>query len=139
MNIHPRSYFLPLCCCAAAFLLVACATSRESLRTSASRLDEASSRFSSETRYQGDDNRRGRVSSDAETLAKAARNFDHALNKGDSRDSVDADYHRVTDGYEQLHSRLADAGYADQNRQVLEGFDRVTAAYRDVQVGMSRR
>jgi hypothetical protein len=29
--------------------------------------------------------------------------------------------------------------YADQNRRVLEDFDRVTAAYRDVEAGMSRR
>jgi len=45
----------------------------------------------------------------------------------------------VADGYEQLHSRLADEGYADQNRHVLEDFDRVTAAYRSVEAGMSRR
>ena len=139
MNTHPRRYLLPLCCCAAVVLSVACATSRESLRTSASRLDDVSSRFSSQLQYQGDDNRRGLVSRDAETLARAAHNFDRALNKGDSRDSVDADYHRVMDGYDQLHSQLADAGYAGQNRQVLEGFDRVTAAYRDVEAGMGRR
>lgn len=45
----------------------------------------------------------------------------------------------MSDGYEQLLSQLADAGYAEQNRQVLEGFDRVTPAYRDVDAGMSRR
>ena len=72
-------------------------------------------------------------------VGKAAHNFDRAVNTGDSRDSIEAEYHRVSDGYEQLHSQLADRGYAEQNRQVLEGFDRVTAAYRDVEAGMSRR
>ena len=72
-------------------------------------------------------------------LAKAAHNFDRALEKGHSRDDVETEYRRVADGYEQLHSRLADEGYADQNRHVLEYFDRVTAAYRRVEAGMSRR
>lgn len=68
-----------------------------------------------------------RVGRDAEALAKAARNVDRALDTGHSRDDVETEYRRVADGYEQLHSRLADEGYADQNRNVLEDFDRVTA------------
>ena len=142
MNTYLKKHLLPLSACAVACLLVACVTNRpQSLRESASRLDDASSHFSSQIQYQGDDSRRGRVSSDAKTLAQAAHNLDHALNLNshDSRDNVDADYHRVTDGYQQLHTQLADEGYAEQNRQVLADFDRVTAAYRDVETGMSRR
>jgi hypothetical protein len=140
VNTSLRRYFVPLSCCAVACLLTACATNRaESLRASASRLDDASSRFSSEIQYQGDDGRRGRVSRDAEQLAQAAHNFEHALDRGDSRDNVAADYRRVADGYEQLQGQLADEGYAAQNRQVLTDFDRVTTAYRDVEAGMSRR
>jgi hypothetical protein len=135
-------------------LSAACATTRtDSLRASASRLDDASSHFSSEIRYQGndsryqgndnrypgDDSRRGPISRDAEALAQAAHDFDRAVDQRDSHDSVQADYRRVTDDYQQLHSRLADAGYAEQNRQVLQDFDRVTSAYRDVEAGMSRQ
>ena len=140
MNTYLRKYLVLLSGCAAVCLLAACVTTRtESLRASASRLDDASSRFASQIRYQGDDSRRGRVSGDAEALAKAARNLARALDKGDSRNDVEGDYRCVTDSYERLHSQLADEGYADQNRRVLEDFDRVTAAYRDVEAGMSRR
>ena len=140
MNTYLRKYLVLLSGCAAVCLLAACVTTRtESLRASASRLDDASSRFASQIRYQGDDSRRGRVSADAEALAKAARNLVRALDKGDSRNDVEGEYRRVTDRYGQLHSQLADEGYADQNRRVLEDFDRVTAAYRDVEAGMSRR
>jgi hypothetical protein len=95
--------------------------------------------MSSEIQYQGDDSRRGRVSHDAEALAQAAHDFDRAVDQRDSHDSVQADYRRVTDDYEELHSRLADEGYAGQNRVVLQDFDRVTNAYRDVEAGMSRQ
>jgi len=140
MNTYLKRHLLPLSGCAVACLLVACATNRpQSLRESASRLDDASSHFSSQIQYQGDDSRRGRVSSDAKILAQATHNLDHALDRQESRDNVDADYHRVTEGYQQLHTQLADEGYAEQNRQVLADFDRVTAAYRDVEAGMSRR
>jgi hypothetical protein len=140
MNTYLRKYPMLLSCYIAACLLAACATSRtESLRASASRLDDASSHFSSQVQYQGNDSRRDRVGRDAEALAKAAHNFDRALDKGHTRDDVETEYRQVTDGYEQLHSRLADEGYADQNRRVLEDFDRVTAAYRNVEAGMSRR
>ena len=140
MNMYLRKYLVLLSGCAAVCLLAACVTTRtESLRASASRLDDASSRFASQIRYQGDDSRRGRVSADAEALGKAARNLVRALDKGDSRNDVEGEYRRVTDRYGQLHSQLADEGYADQNRRVLEDFDRVTAAYRDVEAGMNRR
>ena len=140
MITYRRRRLMLLSCCTAAFLMAACATTRtDSLRASAARLDDASSHFSSQIQYRGDDSRRDRVSSDAETLAKAARNLDRALESGSSRDNVDADYRRVTDGYEQLHSQLADEGYAGQNQRVLADFDRVTAAYKDVEAGMGRR
>ena len=140
MNTYLKQHLLPLSACAVACLLVACVTNRpQSLRESASRLDDASSHFSSQIQYQGDDSRLGRVSSDAKTLAHATHNLDHALDRRESRDNVDADYHRVTEGYQQLHTQLADEGYAEQNRQVLADFDRVTSAYRDVETGMSRR
>jgi hypothetical protein len=140
MNTHLKRHLLPLSGCAVACLLVACATNRpQSLRESAFRLDDASSHFSSQIQYQGDDSRRGRVSSDAVTLAQAAHDLEHALDRRDSRDNVGADYQRVRQGYEQLHTQLADQGYAEQDRQVLADFDRVTAAYRDVETGMSRR
>jgi hypothetical protein len=153
MTTYLQKYLVPLSCSGVACLLAACATTRtDSLRASASRLDDASSHFSSQIQYQGSDSRyqtndsryqsdsrRGPISRDAEALAQAAHDFNRAVDQRDSHDSVQADYRRVTDDYEQLHSRLADAGYADQNRQVLQDFDRVTNAYRDVEAGMSRQ
>jgi len=139
MNSYLRKHLVLLSYCAAACLLAACATSRESLRASASRLDDASSHFSSQIRYQGDDSKRDRVGRDAEALAKAAHTLDRALGNGNSRDDVDAEYRRVTDGYENLHSQLAADGYAEQNQRVLADFDRVTTAYREVEAGMGRR
>jgi hypothetical protein len=140
MKTYLRKYLALLSGCAAVCLLAACATTRtESLRASASRLDDASRHFSSQIQYQGDDSRLGRVSRDAEALAKAAHNLDRALQQGHSRDDVEDEYRRVTDSYEQLHGQLAAEGYADQNRRVLEDFDRVTTAYRDVEAGMGRR
>jgi hypothetical protein len=140
MNTYLRRYLVLLAGCTAVCLLAACATTRtESLRASASRLDDASRHFASQIQYVRDDSRRGRVSGDAEALAKAAHNLDRALERGNSRDDVEGEYRRVTDSYEQLHSQLADQGYADQNRRVLEDFDRVTTAYRDVEAGMNRR
>jgi hypothetical protein len=131
---------LVLSCCIAACLLAACVTTRgESLRASVARLDDTSSHFSAQIRYQGDDSRLDRVSRDAEDLAKAAHKLDQSVNRGDARADVEDDYRRVTDRYEQLHSQLADEGYATQNRQVLADFDRVTLAYRDVEAAMSLR
>jgi hypothetical protein len=140
MNTYLRKHLVLLSYCTVACLLAACATTRtESLRASASRLDDASSHFSSQIRYQGDDSKRDRVSRDAEVLAKAAHNLDRALGGGNSRDDVDAEYRRVTDGYDKLHSQLAAEGYAEQNQRVLADFDRVTTAYRQVEAGMGRR
>lgn len=140
MNTYLRKYLVLLSGCTAVCLLAACATTRtESLRASASRLDDASRHFSSQIQYQGDDSRWSRVSRDADALAKASHNLDRALQQGHSRDDVEDDYRRVTDSYEQLHGQLADEGYADQNRRLLQDFDRVTAAYRDVEAGMGNR
>src|SRR6185312_13970683 len=145
MNAYLQKYIVPLSCCGVACLLAACATTRtDPLRASASRLDDASSYFSSQMQYQSNDSRyhgdsrRGPISRDAEALAHAAHDFNRAVDQRDSRDDVQADYRRVSDNYEQLHSRLADAGYAEQNRQLLQDFDRVTNAYRDVEAGMHR-
>ncbi|HYM34739.1 MAG TPA: hypothetical protein VET48_05035 [Steroidobacteraceae bacterium] len=145
MNTHPintylRKYLVLLGFCAAAIVFAACATTRtDTLRASAARLDDASSRFSAEFRYQGDDNRRERVSRDAETMARAAHNFNFALRNGKSRADVEDEYRRVRDSYGELHSQLADQGYAEQNRRVLEDFDRLTTTYRDVEAAMASR
>src|ERR1700730_9901654 len=97
MYAYLRKYPLLLSCCISACLLAACAITRtESLRASATRLDDASSHFSSQIEYQGDDSRRGRVSRDAEALAKAAHNLDRALDKDNSRADVETEYRRVT-------------------------------------------
>ena len=140
MNTYIGNYVAPVSSSATAGLLAACATSRpESLRTSASCLDDASRHFSSQIQFHGDDSRHGRISRDAEDLAQAARTFDHAVVDGGSTENLQSDYRRVTDRYEQLRGELGDDGYAEQNRQVLQDFDCVTAAYRDVETGMGSR
>jgi len=137
LNSYLKQYRALLSMCAAACLLAACATTgHDSLRASAVRLDDASNHFSAQIQYQGDDNRRTQLSRDAETMAKTAHNLDRALNNGDRRLDVEDEYRRVTDSYRQLHMQLADEGYADQNRQLLVDFDRVTAAYRSVEAAM---
>src|ERR1700730_8305742 len=137
--MYLRRYLVLLSGCAAVCLLGACATTRtESVRASASRLDDASRHFSSQIQYQRDDSRRGRVGRDAEALAKAAHDLDRALDKSNSRDNVEGEYRRVTDSYEQLHSQLADAGYADQNRRARRDFDLVVGAYRGRGGGVQR-
>jgi hypothetical protein len=50
-----------------------------------------------------------------------------------------AEFDVVSRDYEQLHQDLADAGYAEQNRRVLEDFDRVTDAYRVVESQFATR
>ena len=140
MNTYVKKFLVLASYGVAAILLAACVTNRaESLRTSAARLDEASSQFSAQIHYQGDERSRDRVSRDAEALARAAHNFDQALLKGETRAEVEDEYRRVADNYEQLHEQLAAEGYAAQNRRVLEDFDRVTAAYRKVELAMGTR
>jgi hypothetical protein len=102
-------------------------------------LDDASSHFAAQIRYQGDDSKRDRVSRDAEAMAKATHNLDLALAKGDSRALVEDHYRHVTDSYGLLHSQLAEEGYASQDKRVLESFDRVTTTYRSVEAAMGRR
>ena len=139
-NRFLRQYRALLSLGVAAFVLAACVTTgHESLRASAARLSDASSHFSSQLQYRGDDNRRSLLSGDAETMAKSSRNLDLALRNGNTRVEVEDQYRRVTDSYQQLHAQLADEGYAEQNRQVLIDFDRVTTAYRDVEAKMSMR
>ena len=140
INTYLRHYRTLLSVCAAAFVLAACVTTgHESLRASAARLDDASSHFSAQLQYQGDDSRRGLLSRDAEAMAKSARNLDRALSKGNTRPEVEDEYRRVSDSYEKLHMQLADEGYAAQNQQVLTDFDRVTNAYRRVEAAMGLR
>ena len=140
MNTYLRKYFALLGICIAACVLAACVTTgHESLRASAARLSDESSRFSTQLQYQGDDSRRGLLSRDARTMAEASRNLDRALGQSEMRAEVDTEYRRVTDSYQQMHAELADEGYAVQNREVLEGFDRVTTAYRNVEAAMSVR
>jgi hypothetical protein len=140
MNTYLKKYVLLLICFTMALTLAACVTDRhESLRTSVARLDDASAHFSMQIQYQGEDLRRDRLSRDADLMARAARKLDRDLSDGRTRTEVQEDYLRVSDSYEQLHKQLADEGYAEQNRRVLEDFDRVTAAYRDVQAAMSER
>jgi hypothetical protein len=140
LNSNLRNYRLLLSVCAAACLLTACATpGHQSLRTSAARLNDASSQFSAQLRYQGDDSRRGLLSRDANAMATAARSLDRALVNGNTRVEVEDEYRRVADSYQQLHTQLAAEGYAEQNRQVLSDFDRVTTAYRSVEAAMGLR
>jgi hypothetical protein len=140
MNTYLRKNLALLSFCTAAILFSACATTRhESLRTSATKLDDASSHFAAQIRYQGDDSKRDRVSRDAEAMAKATHNLDLALAKGDSRALVEDHYRHVTDSYGLLHSQLAEEGYASQDKRVLESFDRVTTTYRSVEAAMGRR
>jgi hypothetical protein len=140
MKTHLRTHLVLLSCFTCALLLAGCATTRsDALRASVSRLDDTTRQFSSQIPYQGDDRRRDRVSRDADTLANAAHNLNRALRSGSSRDDFDTQYLRVKDGYEHLHSQLADEGYAGQNQRLLAGFDRVTAAYKDVAAGMGTR
>ena len=140
MKSFLKKFQLLMSCGVAAILLAACVTDRaESLRVSAAHLADASSDFSAQIRHQDDDSSRDLVSRDAEALAKAAHNFDQALNRGESRAEVEDEYRRVADNYERLHEQLAAEGYAAQNRRVLEDFDRVTVAYRRVSAVMDTR
>lgn len=138
INRYLRQYPALLSICATACLLAACVTTgRESLRASVARLDDASSHFSTQLQYQGDDSRRGLLSRDADAMAKAAHNLDRSIADGNTRTEVENEYRRVTRSYQQLHAQLADEGYADQNKQVLVDFDRVTTTYRNVEAAMN--
>jgi len=140
MNTRFRNLGLIVGCGALSMMLLGCVTERhDSLRTSAERLDNASAHFVSQIRYQGDDVRRDRLSRDAERMARDAHKLDADLARGESRSVVSDDYRQVEESYDQLHRQLADEGLADQNRMVLEDFDRVTVAYRDVQSAITVR
>lgn len=137
MKTHFRRLAILVGCAALSAMLSACVTDRhDALRSSTARLDRASTHFVSQIRYQGDDSRRDRLSRDAELMARSARKLDADVDRGEPRTVLADDYRQVEDSYDQLHRQLADEGYAEQNRLVLEDFDRVTAAYRDVQSAM---
>lgn len=140
MKIHLRKYFLPIGIGMLALTLSACVTDRhESLRMSASRLDDASSHFFSQIRYQGDDSVRDHISRDAEAMARTSHKLDQDLNDHERRSYIEDDYRQVQESYDELHRQLADEGYAEQNRRVLQDFDRITTTYHDVQAAFSVR
>jgi len=140
MKTSLRRLTVLICGVALSTLLAACVTERhDALHSSTARLDRASTHFVSQIRYQGDDSRRDRLSRDAEVMARYARKLNADVERGEPRTVLTDDYRQVEDSYDQLHRQLADEGYADQNRMVLEDFDRVTSAYRDVQSAMLTR
>jgi uncharacterized membrane protein YccC len=123
-----------------AFVMVACATTRsDSLRISSQRLEDRASEFYSQIRYEGDNSRRDRVSRDAQALADSARSLNSAVDRGLTSEQVREKFDRASRDYDRLQQGLADAGFADQNRRVLEDFDRVTDAYRDVESAFGAR
>lgn len=140
MKVNFRKLTMLISCAALAALLSACVTERhDALRSSAARLDRASEHFVAQIRYQGNDVRRDRLSRDAEVMARYAHKLDADVDRGEPHAVLADDYRQVEDSYEALHRQLADEGYAEQNRMVLEDFDRVTTAYRDVQSAMVTR
>jgi len=123
-----------------AFVMVACGATRgDSLRVSSQRLEDRAAEFYSQIRYEGDNSRRDRVSRDAQALADSARSLNSAIERGLTRDQVREEFDRAARDYDRLQQDLADAGFADQNRRVLEDFDRVTDAYRDVESDFGAR
>lgn len=117
-----------------AFAVVACATTRtDSMRDTSQRLEDRASEFYSQLRQDGDNRQRDKVSRDAQALAESARTLNRAVADRLPGDQVRIEYDRTARDYDRLHDELADAGYAELNRRVLEDFDRVTAAYRDVE------
>ena len=124
----------------AALTIAACATTRvDSMRASAQRLEDRSDEFYSQIRYTGDNSYRDRVSRDALALSEASRDLNRAVERRASSDQVALEYDRVVKNYRRLQDDLADEGYADQNRRVLEDFDRVTTAFRDVEAAFAER
>ena len=103
------------------------------------RLEERSNEFYSQVRYDGDNSSRDKVSRDAQALTESARALNHAVDQRATRDKVAIEYDRVAQNYDRLHQDMADAGYADQNRRVLQDFDRVTEAYRIVESSFADR
>jgi len=121
-------------------LAAACATTRvDPLRASSQRLEDRTGDFYSQIRYEGDNSRRDRISRDAQALSESARGLNLAVERRASSDQVAIEYDRVAKNYHRLQDDLADEGYADQNRRVLEEFDRVTTAYRDVEAAFAQR
>ncbi|MES1196975.1 MAG: hypothetical protein ABUL58_08525 [Steroidobacter sp.] len=127
--------------CNAACVLAACAIAgHESLRASAARLADASSHFSLQFQYQGDDLRWRLLNRNAKAMATSAYDLNLAVSSGRTGGEVDDEYRRVTDNYQQLHVQLAREGHvgAEQSR-VLADFDRITTAYRSVEAAMGPR
>jgi hypothetical protein len=136
MNTTIKTFLLG---CAVALLATGCATTHESLRSSTLRLDDRASHFSAQVHSQGDEGRGARVSQDAQALAASTHALSRAVDVDSGRGHTDDAFERVSQDYQRLHDHLADAGYAEQNRRVLEDFDRVTEAYRNVENAMGYR
>jgi len=140
MKTYFRKFPGLLSCGLMVAMLSACVTDRhESLRVAASRLDDASSHFLAQVQAPAVDTRHDRLSRDAELMARASHKLDVDISRGETRAALEEDYRQVEDSYEELHRQLTDEGLADQSRRVLEEFDRVTTAYRDVQSSMVLR
>lgn len=117
-----------------AIAAVGCATtSVDSMRAESRRLEDRAVEFYGQIKYEGDNSRRDRVSRDAQMLVESSRRLNRAIELRASSDQLISEFDIVSRDYDQLHKDLADAGYADQNRRVLEDFDRVTDAYRVVE------
>ena len=119
--------------------MAGCVTTADSLRTESLRLEDRSADFYAQIRYQGEDGYRDRISRDAQALTMSARDFNQAVAANAPREAIADRFSVVAASYDRLHQDLAAEGYADQNRQVLEEFDRVTAAYRDLEAAMGDR
>jgi hypothetical protein len=119
-------------------VLAGCVTTA-SLRDSALRLDDRASHFYAQLRYEGDDSRADRLSRDAQALATSSHELSRAVDRDGPRDRAHDRFEQVARDYDRLHEHLAAEGYADQNRHVLEDFDRVTEAFRSVESAMGER
>lgn len=117
-----------------------CATT-SSLHESTARLDDRASHFYSQLKYEGDDSRADRLSRDAQALASSAHDLSrevdrHASDSHGARERAKDRFEAVSRDYDRLHEHLASEGYAEQNRRVLEDFDRVTEAFHSVERSM---
>jgi uncharacterized membrane protein YccC len=112
-----------------------CATTA-SLHESTVRLDDRASHFYSQLRYEGDDSRANGLSRDAQALASSSHDLSREVDHDSSRDRAKDHFEAVARDYDRLHEHLASQGYAEQNKRVLEDFDRVTEAFHSVERSM---
>lgn len=126
--------------CNAACVLITCATAgHESLRASAARLSDGSDHFAAQFRYYGDEVLRKVLSRNADAMAKSTCDLDGAVSNSHTCVEIEDKYYRVIDTYLRLHLQLANKGHVEHDRRVLADFNRITSAYRSVEVAMQRR